>query len=295
MSYLPITTITTIERTLNLIEPLIEPLSYGTTWRALVEMTILGIAGGVLGCWVVLYRLSYGAESLAHGMLPGLVLAGLIGVPLLIGGAAGIILAGVLVALATRVRVSDPDTAVAVVVTTLFGAGILIALSPSSPAGVGELLFGNLLGTTDLQILLSAMAMAIVLGILWLLHPRLLAVGFDGDAGGFARIPAGAVNVVLLALISTTILVSVQALGTLLVAALLVGPAASARLLVERMGSMIAISALIATLSGLAGVYASFHLKTSAGASVVVFILISFVTAAAIATVRDRIPAQSQG
>jgi ABC-type Mn2+/Zn2+ transport system permease subunit len=280
---------------MNLAELLIEPLSYGTTWRALVEMTILGIAGGVLGCWVVLYRLSYGAESLAHGMLPGLVLAGLVGLPLLLGGAVGIVVAGVLVAVATRVRMSDPDTAVAVVVTTLFGAGILLALSPSSPTGVGELLFGNLLGTTDAQILISAVATLVVVAIIWLLHPRLLAVGFDGDAAGFARIPAAVVNVILLVLISVTILVSVQALGTLLVAALLVGPAATARLLTRRMLPMILTSAFVASLSGLVGIYASFHLKTAAGASVVVFILISFLIAAAISAVRVRFPAFGPG
>ena len=280
---------------MDLSELLIEPLSYGTTWRALVQMTILGVAGGVLGCWVVLYRLSYGAESLAHGMLPGLVLAGLVGLPLLLGGAIGIIVAGILVAIATRIRVSDPDTAVAVVVTTLFGAGILMALAPSSPTGIGELLFGNLLGTTDAQITVSAAAMAGILVVAWLLHPRLLAVGFDGDAGGFARIPAGAVNVLLLVLVSVTILISVQALGTLLVAALLVGPAATARLSTERMGSMIVTSALVATLAGLAGIYASFHLRTSAGASVVLFILIAFVATAAIEAARTRFPAQSRG
>lgn len=284
-----------IEVAIAVIEPLLEPLSYGTTWRALVEMTILGITGGVLGCWVILYRLSYGAESLAHGMLPGLVLAGLIGFPLLLGGAMGILVAGILVAVATRVRLSDPDTAVAVVVTTLFGAGILLALSPSSPAGVGELLFGNLLGTTNAQILTSAIATVIVLGIIWLLHPRLLAVGFDGDAGGFARIPPGAVAVILLTLISATILVSVQALGTLLVAALLVGPAATARLLTRRMRPMIITSATVAMLAGVAGVYCSFHLKTAAGASVVLFILLFFLTAAVAKTIRSRIPAPHAG
>lgn len=280
---------------MELFEPLIEPLSYGTTWRALVQMTILGIAGGVLGCWVILYRLSYGAESLAHGMLPGLVIAGLVGLPLLLGGAIGIIVAGILVAIATRLRVSDPDTAVAVVVTTLFGAGILMALAPSSPAGIGELLFGNLLGTTDAQILVSAGAMAGILGVAWLLHPRLLAVGFDGDAGGFARIPAGTVNVILLVMVSVTILISVQALGTLLVAALLVGPAATARLSTERLGPMIVTSALIATLSGLAGIYASFHLRTSAGASVALIILLFFVATAAIEAARARFAVQGRG
>lgn len=280
---------------MDLKEILVEPLSYGTTWRALAEISILGLAGGVIGCWVVLYRLSYGAESLAHGMLPGLVLAGLVGLPLLLGGALGIVLAGILVGLATRVRLSKPDTAVAVVVTTLFGAGILMALSPASPAGVGELLFGNLLGTTDIQIAVSALATAGVLGIAWILHPRLLAVGFDGDAGGFAGIPAGLVNGMLLVLVSVTILVSVQALGTLLVAALLVGPAATARLLTRRMAPMIFTSAAIATGSGLAGIYASFHLKVAAGASVVVFMLIAFIAAATIEAVRDHFPAPEQG
>jgi ABC-type Mn2+/Zn2+ transport system permease subunit len=276
-------------------ELLIEPLTYGTTWRALVEITILGIASGILGCWVILYRLSYSAESLAHGMLPGLVLAGLVGLPLLLGGAIGIVVAGVLVALATRVRLSDPDTAVAVVVTTLFGGGILLALSPSSPAGVGELLFGNLLGTTDTQIAVSAVATGLILTIVWILHPRLLAVGFDGDAGGFARIPAGLLNSILLVLIAVTILISVQALGTLLVAALLVGPAATARVLTDRMAPMIISSAAIATVSGLAGIYASFHLRTSAGASVVVFILLFFIGAAAVEAARGRFRTQGQG
>lgn len=259
-------------------------------------MTILGLAGGVVGCWVVLYRLSYGAESLAHGMLPGLVLAGLAGLPLLLGGALGVLLAGILVALATRMPLSDPDTAVAVVVTTLFGAGILMALSPTAPAGVGELLFGNLLDTTWGEIAVSAGATVFVLIALWLFHHRLLAVGFDGDAGGSVRIPATTVSLLLLVLVAVTILVSVQALGTLLVAALLVGPAAAARLVTSRIETMIACSALLATLSGLAGIYASFYLKTAAGASIVVFIVLSFLAAAAFDLARSRrIPVPNRG
>ncbi|MFM9078304.1 MAG: metal ABC transporter permease [Solirubrobacterales bacterium] len=276
-------------------ELLIDPLSFGTTSRALVEMTILGIAGGVLGCWVVLFRLSYGAESLAHGMLPGLVLAGIIGIPLLAGGAFGIVLAGILVAIASRMHRSDPDTSIAVVVTTLFGAGILIALSPAAPAGVGELLFGNLLGTGWTEIIVSAIATLLVLVVLGLFHFRLLAVGFDGDSAGFAGVPGRTVNLVLLVLVAATILVSVQALGTLLVAALLVGPAATARLLTRRIGPMIVTSAFLATVAGLAGLYASFHLKTAAGASIVVFILLFFLTAAALGAARPGFAAIDRG
>ena len=276
-------------------EVILEPLSYGTTLRAVIEMTILGIAGGVIGCWVVLYRLSYGAESLAHGMLPGLVIAGLVGLPLLLGGGLGIIFAGLLVAIATRLPFSEPDTAIAVVVTTLFGTGILLALSPAAPAGIGELLFGNLLGTDWGEIAVSAGSTIILLGIVWLLHHRLLAVGFDGDAAGLTGLSAGAVSVLLTVLVAATILVSVQALGTLLVAAMLVGPAATARLLTRKIGPMILGSALVATVAGLAGIYASFHLKTAAGASIVLFILLFFLAAAGLDAARGRIAQAGRG
>jgi ABC-type Mn2+/Zn2+ transport system permease subunit len=270
------------------IDVLLEPLSFGTTWRALIQITILGILGAMVSAWVVLYRLSYGAESLAHGMLPGLVLAALVGMPLLLGGLAGIVVAGILVAIAARMPLAETDTAVAVVVTTLFGVGILMALSPASPPGIGEFLFGNLLGTTEAGILISAVVATAVLAILWLLHHRLLAVGFDGDAGGFTRIPARLVEVTLLILVAVTILVSVQALGTLLVAALLVGPAATSRLVTRRLGPLLATSAAVAVLSGIGGIYASFYLKTAAGASVVILIAISFLMAAAWAAATDR-------
>lgn len=276
-------------------ELLIEPLSYGTTVRAVIEMTILGIAGGVIGCWVVLYRLSYGAESLAHGMLPGLVVAGLVGLPLLLGGGLGIIVAGLLVAVAARLPFSEPDTAIAVVVTTLFGAGILLALSPAVPVGVGELLFGNLLGTDWGEIAVSAGSTVVLLGIVWLLHDRLLAIGFDGDASGLIGIPVGAVNTILIVLVAAAILISVQALGTLLVAAMLVGPAATARLLTRKIGPMILTSAVVATTAGLAGIYASFHIKTAAGASIVLFILLFFLAAAGIDAARGRLAPVGRG
>lgn len=262
-----------------MVELLIEPLSFGTTWRALVEILILGALGGILSSWVVLYRFSYGAESLAHGMLPGLVLASLVGLPLLVGGLAGILVAGILVAVAARMPMAEPDTAVAVVVTTLFGAGILMALSPASPPGIGELLFGNLLGTTTDGILVTAIVAISVLALLWLLHHRLLAVGFDGDGAGFTHMPVRFFEVILLVIVAVTILISVQALGTLLVAALLVGPAATARLLTRKLGPMLLTSTGVAILAGVGGIYASYYLKTAAGASVVTLIVTFFLLA----------------
>ncbi len=125
---------------------LTDPFSAGIMQRALLEILILGAVGGALGCWIVLAELSYGAESLAHGMFPGLVIAALTGLPLLLGGAIGIVVAALAVALAGRIDGIGRDNAVAVVVTTLFGLGVLLALSPDVPPGIQGLLFGDILG-----------------------------------------------------------------------------------------------------------------------------------------------------
>lgn len=175
-----------------MIDWLIDPLTYGFTVRAVIEIAVLGAVSGAVGCWVVLYGISYSAESLAHGMFPGLVGAALLGIPLLLGGAAGIILAGLLIALVGRLTRGRPgnddaaDTAIAVVVTSLFGLGVLMALSPDSPPGIQALLFGDPLGITDGQLISTAALGAAVLALLWLGHDRLLAVGFDNSSGQVA-------------------------------------------------------------------------------------------------------------
>src|SRR5947208_16835104 len=109
---------------------LTDPLQGEIMRRALVEVVLLGVSGGAIGCWVVLRELSYGAESLPHAMFPGLVIAALAGAPLLVGGAGGLALAAFAIALAARDPRVGGDTAIAVVVTSLFALGTLLALSP---------------------------------------------------------------------------------------------------------------------------------------------------------------------
>lgn len=275
-----------------MIDWITEPLSHGTTLRALVEISVLGVVSGAIGCWIVLYELSYSAESLAHGLFPGLVVAALIGAPLLLGGAIGVLIAAILIVLATRLADESADTAIAVVITTLFGVGVLLALSPSSPPGIQELLFGDLLGASTGDILVAAGAGAAVLAVLWLLHDRLLAIGFDSDSGQALGISVSTLNVILLALVSLTILVSVQGLGNLLVAAILVGPAAAARLVTRRIRPMMIIAATIAIVAGAAGIYASYYLSTAAGASVVIALVACYMLAAATSVLQGRFGAR---
>jgi ABC-type Mn2+/Zn2+ transport system permease subunit len=271
-----------------MIDFLLEPLANGTTVRALAEITVLGVVSGAIGCWIVLYELSYSAESLAHGLFPGLVIAALVGAPLLVGGAIGVLVAAALIVAASRLAGESSDTAIAVVITALFGGGVLLALSPSSPPGIQELLFGDLLGVTFTDVAIAAGVGAVALAALWLLHGRLLAVGFDRGTEHSLGVSGATLNLILMVLVAVTILVAVQGLGTLLVAAILVGPAAAARQVTRRVGPMMAASVAVAVTSGVIGIYASYHLRTAAGASVVVAILGLYLLAALAGSLHDR-------
>ncbi len=252
---------------------MLEPLQEPFMQRALAEVVLLGAAGGALGCWVVFYGFSYAAESLAHSLFPGLVLAAIAGVPLLLGATPAIVLAALAIALCARIAGIDREAAVAVVVTTMFGLGVLLALSPQSPPGVETLLFGDVFGVTDADLATAAGLAALVAVALRLLHDRLLIAGFDrGTARALGVSPAFA-DAALLVLLSAGIVVAVQGLGNLLVVALFVGPAAAARQLSERMLPMMLLAAGLAVAAGIGGLYLSYYAGTAGGASVALAIV----------------------
>jgi ABC-type Mn2+/Zn2+ transport system permease subunit len=255
---------------------MLEPLHDEFMRRAIAEIALIGVAAGSLGCWVVLYRLSYAAESLAHSIFPGLVLAALAGVPLLLGGAPAIVLAALAIAAVSRVPGISRDVAIGVVVTTLFGLGALLALSPRSPPGIQGLLFGDILGPTDADLVAAAVLVAVVGASLSLLHGRLLAGGFDRAAARSLGASPVLAEAALMVLLAAAIVVAVQGLGNLLVVAVFVGPAAAARNLTERIVPMIALAVAIALLAGLAGLCLSYYAGTAGGASVVLAILAGY-------------------
>ncbi len=244
--------------------------------HAALEVLFAGTACGALGVWVVLYSLSYSAESLAHGMFPGLAVAALAGAPLVLGGAAGLAIAGVSVALAARIRNVGADNAVAVVITTLFGAGVLLALSPASPPGLNGLLFGDVLGASGGDVALGGVLAAVVLAGMWLARWRLLATGFDrGGARALGVSPLRA-ELTLLMLLAVAVLVGVQGLGNLLVVAALIAPAAAARALARRLGPMIAVAVAIGITCGIGGLYLSYYADVAAGAAIAGLLVTAF-------------------
>lgn len=274
-----------------MIDWLVEPLRQEVVLRAVAELVLIGIVSGGLGCWIVFGDLAYGAESLAHGMLPGLVAAGILGIPLLVGGAVGLLVAALAIALVARVPRLDAGSATSVVVTTLFGLGVLLGLSPAAPAGLDGLLFGDVLGVSRGDLVLTAILAVAVTVMLAVLHPRLLVAGFDRvNARALGSAPL-ALDVVLALLLALATLVAVQALGSLLVVAMLVGPAATARLVSRRMAPMMALATAIAALAAVGGLWLSYRVDLAAGASVTLVIAGLFGATLAGRAVADRRPA----
>jgi ABC-type Mn2+/Zn2+ transport system permease subunit len=271
----------------EILDFLLDPWRSGIDRRALMEILLLGAFCGGLGFWVVTERLTYGAESLAHGLLPGLVLAALAGAPLLLGAGGGVAVAAVLIALAARDERIGADTATAVAVTGLVGLGALLALSPDAPQRLQELLFGDPLGVTDAD-LIAAAALTVAGGLtLAALHRPLAATAFGGGGPALAGVRPVLVRLALLGVLAVAVAVAVQGLGALLVLAVLVAPAVAVRPHARSASAAIRAGAVVGALAGALGVYLSAHAGTAAGAS----IALCLCAAAALGALGGRRPA----
>ena len=281
----------------DLVRVLVEPFTEPIVQRAAAGVVLLGIVGGLAGCWVVLYGLSYAAESLAHGSLPGMVVAVAAGLPLLVGTSGGLLVAAAAIALVARVPALGRDTAVSIVISTMLGLGALLALAPSTPRGLAALLFGDVLGLSTADLAVGVLVAALLAVLLTVFHGGLLAVGFDRETAARLGVRPGLVELLLLVLLGLALVVVVPALGNLLAAAILIGPAATARLVTRRVPSMLAVAVLLAIGCGLAGLEASYQLSTASGATIAATILVVYLLALGRATLRRRSvpPAGSSG
>jgi ABC-type Mn2+/Zn2+ transport system permease subunit len=276
---------------------LTDPLGQEFVRRALLEVGLISVAGGALGCWVVFYGVSYAAESLSHALFPGLVIAALAGIPILFGGIPGIAVAALAIAFVGRVPGIGRDTAVAVVVTGFFGLGALLALSPDSPPGIQSLLFGDILAPSNSDLLISALLAVAIVASLIALHWRLLAVAFDRTTARSLGASPTVADVAVLILLAAAVLVAAQGLGTLLAVAALVGPAATARVFTHRIGTMMGVATGIGIAAGVVGLYVSYYVGLAAGASIAACIVAAYalaISAAGLVSLSQRMTVSAE-
>ena len=259
---------------------LLEPLQYAFMMRALIAAIVVGIVCSVLGTYVVLRGMAFFGDALAHTILPGVVVAYLLGWPLAIGALVTGILTALGIGVLTERGVLKEDTAIGVVFAGLFALGIaLLSLSGNYAVDLVHFLFGNLLGvsTTDLLVIMGLGAL--VLLTVYLFFKEFLVMSFDPVLAVTLRLPTRFLRYLLLVLIAVTIVTSLQVVGIALMLAMFVTPAATASLLTRRVPSMMAAAAFIGALSGVAGLYASFYLNVASGAAVVLVATIAFLLA----------------
>ena len=247
---------------------LTEPLQFTFMQTGLAATVLVGATCAVLGVYVVLRSMAFIGDALAHTILPGLVAAYLLGLNLL-GGA---VVAGVATALGigwlSRRGTLREDTAIGVTFTGMFALGILLMSTTGSFRDFSHMLFGNVLGIVPRDlVLISAVALA-VLGFLLLFHKELELTSFDPTHAKAMGLGADRVRYGLLVLLSLTVVAGVQAVGVVLISALLITPAAAASLVTSSLPRMMAISAAIAVFSGIAGLYASYFFDVASGAAI---------------------------
>jgi len=253
---------------------LAEPLNYAFIQRGMLALILVGGINAVVGCFVVVRGMAFLGDALTHTILPGVALSytasGSIGSSLFVGGLGAGIVSALVIAWLTRSDRLKEDSAVAIVFVTMFALGIAIVSTQSSYAiDLTHILFGSINGIAQNDLALMAAMGAAVLAIIALLYKEFLVISFDLSLAHSLKLPVEPLRILLLILIAVTIVASLQAVGISLMLALLITPAATARLLVKRLHQMIAVASLIGIISGIIGFYFSYYLDIPSGACIV--------------------------
>jgi manganese/iron transport system permease protein len=278
---------------------LFEPFTIPYMQRALVEVLVLGALAGAVGVFVVLRRLAFVGDALTHTVFPGVVIAHLLGQSLLLGALAfGVLTAVLLTGLGGHRRVGA-DAALAILLTSFFSVGvILISRTRSFTADLTVFLFGRVLAVDQADLWQTLAVAAVAAVTLAVLHKELVLRAFDPDGAAAMGYRTGALDLVLNLLIALVVVAAVEAVGTVLVIALIVVPAAAARLLVDRVAAMTLVACLLGAAAGWLGLATSYELsvdhqvRLAAGATVVVVLVGLFLAAAVLASVRRYLPAR---
>jgi len=263
---------------------LAEPLVYGFMQRGMLVAVLVGVACSVVGCYVVLRSMAFIGDAMAHSILPGVAVAYLLKGSLLVGGLVAAVAVALGIGFFSRQGRLKEDSAIGILFAAAFSLGVILISSIRTYAlDLSHILFGNVLGVSVTDLLLTAGLVVVVLLAVFLLYKELLVVSFDPVLAATLRLPAERLRVVLLVLLAVTVVVSLQSVGIGLVASMLVTPGATAYLLTRRLPRMIGLSALFGALSGVIGLYASYYLDVVSGAAIVLtstlFFLIAFLFA----------------
>lgn len=274
----------------------LEPYGFQFFRHGLVVATIAGALCGLLGVFVVLRGMSYIGHGLSHAVFGGAAASAVIGINFFIGAGIWGIVSGVLIARVARRRVIGADAAIGVVTTASFALGLaLMNRYGQASKSIEAVLFGSVLGVKVADIIAVSIVALIALAVIVVWYRKLLFSTFDPDVAQVSGVNVSVVEMVLLSLLSLTILVTMRVIGTLLISALLVIPAAAARMTTNSFSKLLWISPLIGAVTCFVGMNLSYHLDTSASATIILLDALIFIVVYTIAGTRNRMKMASLG
>ncbi|MFB6710979.1 MULTISPECIES: anchored repeat-type ABC transporter permease subunit [unclassified Streptomyces] len=250
---------------------LIDPWQLPFMRRAFTVAAIVGLVCGVVGVYVVLRGMAFIGDAVAHSAFPGVALAYAFEGNLLLGGAAAGVTTAVLIALVSQNRRLKEDTVIGVFFAFAFGLGIvLVSTRDSWTTDLSSFLFGQVLAVDASDVRRVAGIGAVLVVLVLALGKELVAVSLDRETARAAGLPVLGIDLTLYIVVTVTIVMSLEAVGNILVLALLITPAATARLLTERLWAMMLLASSFGCLGSLTGLYVSYAFDLAAGGSVVV-------------------------
>jgi manganese/iron transport system permease protein len=264
----------------ELLSWLTEPFQYAFMLRGLGASLIVGIVCPVLGAYVVLRGMAFFGDALAHIILPGVVIAFLLDLPMALGA----LVVGLLAALAinTISQRTDmrEDAAIGVVFAGAFALGVaLISMQRSYALDLAHILFGNLLGVSNSDLWLMGGLGLAVLATIFSFYKEFLVLSFDPTLATTLRLPVKFLQNLLMVLLAVVIVISLQAVGVALVLAMLVTPASTAYLVTRRLPTMMIIASGLGALSSILGLYLSFYVNMASGPAIVLIQTAFFIAA----------------
>ena len=275
---------------------LFEPYGFQFFQRGIIVATIAGALCGLLGVFVVLRGMSYIGHGLSHAVFGGAAASAVIGINFFIGAGIWGIISGVLIARVARRRVLGADAAIGVVTTASFALGLaLMNRYGQASKSIEAVLFGSVLGVKVADIVAVSLVAVFALAVIVVWYRKLLFSTFDPDVAQVSGVNVSVVEVVLLSLLSLTILVTMRVIGTLLISALLVIPAAAARMTTNSFSKLLWISPLIGAVTCFVGMNLSYHLDTSASATIILLDALVFIVVYTVAGTRNRMKMASLG
>ncbi len=265
------------------VDLIIDPFGYGFMLRALYVSVLVGIVCPILGAFVVTRGLAFMGDAMSHAVLPGLVVAFMLGVsPFLAAVPAGMGVAFLIGIIARRTGVSQ-DTSIGILFAGLFALGLaLLATAKGVSVDLEDLLLGQVLAVSGTDVYVTAGLVAVVLVVLYALNKELIFTSFDPVGASVAGLHTARLDYLLLVLLALVIVIALQAVGIVLVMAMLVTPAATASLLARSFIRLMVIGAVLGALAAVAGLYISFYADLPSGPSMTLVATAEFVVVAAL-------------